>query len=155
MYSHAVSLDTAVGLHIDGAEWGNGDFLCGANQTLDITELELPHLHSVSLLRGACSPFCDLAFVWAAMGELQWPQHDCPKVGLSPCHGSLCKLPHSHEAQSFVNYLCTHHNQNCLRVGCGGDNQQQHILVIVSYPWNLKVYLHKSKVWHGCTPHPL
>ena len=75
-------------------------------------------------------------------------------MGLSPCGGSFCKLPHSHKAQSFVNYLCAHHDQNCLRVGCGGDNQQQHILIIVSYPQNLEVYLHKSEVWGGCTPHP-
>ena len=68
--------------------------------------------------------------------------------------GSLCKLPHSHETQSFVNYLCAHHDQNCLGVGHGGDNQQQHILVIVSYPWNLELYLHKSEVWDGCTPIP-
>ena len=95
---------------------------------------ELLHLHSVTLLRGAYSPFCNLTLVWAAMGELQWPQHDCPKVGLFPCHGSLCKLPHSHETKSFVDYHCVHHDQNCLGVGHGGDNQQQYILIIVFYP---------------------
>ena len=154
MYSHAVPLDTGVGPYIDSAKWGNGDFLCGANQTFDVIESELLHLHSVTLLRGACSTFCHLTFVWAAIRELQWPQHDCPKVSLSPCHCSLCKLSHSHETQIFVNYLCAHHNWNCLGVGHGGDIQQQHILIIISYPWNLQVYLHKSEVWDGCTPIP-
>ena len=27
-------------------------------------------------------------------------------------------------------------------------------LIIVSYPWNLEVYLHNPKVWDGCTPIP-
>ena len=63
MYSDAVSLDTGVGPYIDGAKWGNGDFLCGANQTFDITDSELPHLQSVTLLRVACSPFCHLTLV--------------------------------------------------------------------------------------------
>ena len=154
MYSHTLSLDTGVCPYIDGAEWGYGDFLCGANWTFDIIESELLHLHSATLLKGACCPCCHLAFAWAATGELQWPQHDCPKVGLSPCHGSLCKLPHSHETQAFVDYLCAHHIQNCLGVGHGGDNQQQHILVVTFYPQNLEVYLHKSEVWDGCAPIP-
>ena len=154
MYLHAVSLDTGVGPYIDGAKWGNGVFLCGANQTFDIIESEHLHPHSVTLLRWTCSPFCHLTFAWAATGELQWPQHDCPKVGLSPCCGSLCKLPHNHETQSLVYYLYAHHDQNCLGVGYGGDNQQQHILIIVSYPQNLEVYLYKSEVLNGCTPNP-
>ena len=83
------------------------------------------------------APFVTLLCVWAATGELQWPWHDCPKVGLSQYHGSLCKLPCSHETRSFVDYLCAHHDQKCLGVDCGGDNQQQHILIIVSYPQNL------------------
>ena len=112
------------------------------------------HTSTGSLLRGACSPFCHLALVWTATGELQQPWHDCPKVGLSLCCGSFCKLPHSHRDQIFVNYLSVHYNQNCLRVGHGGDNQQQHILIIVSYPQNLAVYLHKSMVWDGCTSIP-
>ena len=57
-------------------------------------------------------------------------------MGLSPCCGSLCKLPCSHKTQSFVNYLCAHYDWNCLGAGHGGDNQQQHILIIVSYPQN-------------------
>ena len=88
------------------------------------------------------------------MGELQQPQHDCSKVRLSPHHGSPCKFPHSHEAQSLVDYLGTNHDWNCLGVGHGGDNQQQHILIIISHPWNLEVNFHKSKVWDGCTPVP-
>ena len=102
--------------------------------------------------------FCflpSLPLVWAAMGELQWPQHDYSKVSLSPCCGGFCKLPCSHETQNFVNYLSTHHDQNHLGVGRGGDNQQQHILIVISDPWNLKVSLYKSKVWDGCTTCPL
>ena len=34
-------------------------------------------------------------------------------------------------------------------------NQQQHILIIVSNPWDLEVNLHKPKVWDGCTPCPI
>ena len=154
MHSHTVSLDTCVCPYIDGAKWGYGDFLCGANWTFDITESELPDVHSATLLKGACCPCCHLVFAWAATGELQWSQHDCLKVGLSPCHGSLCKLPCSHETQSFVDYICAHHDQNCLGVSCGGENQQQHILIVAFYPQNLEVYLQKSEVWDGWTPIP-
>ena len=55
--------------------------------------------------------------------------------------------------RGFVDYLCAHHDQDCLGVGRGGDNQQQHILIVAFYPWNLEVYLHKSEVWDGCNPH--
>ena len=83
------------------------------------------------------------------MGELQQPQHHCSKVSLSPCHGGFCKLPHSHETQSLVDYLRTHHDWNHLGVGYDGDNQQQHILIVIPNP------LHKTKVWDGYTPSPL
>ena len=82
------------------------------------------------------------------------PWHDYSKVSLSPCHGSLCKFPHSHETQILVNYLRTQHNQNRLGVGHGGDNQQQHILIVISNPQNLEVNLHKSKVWEAAPPVP-
>ena len=79
------------------------------------------------------APFVILLLSELLQEELQWPQHDYPKVSLSTCCGSLCKLPHSHQAQSFVNYLSAHHNWNCLGVGHGGDIQQQHVLIVVSY----------------------
>ena len=105
-------------------------------------------------MNGACCHSCHFTLAWATTGDLQWPQHDCPKVGLSPCHGSLHKLPQSHEIQGLVNYFCAHHDWNCLKVGHGGDNQQQHILIVTFYPQNLEVYLHISKVCDGCTPIP-
>ena len=81
-------------------------------------------------MNGAFCHSCHFALAWATTEELHWPQHDCPKVGLSPCFGSLCKLPCSHETQGLVNYFCAPHDQNCFRVGHGGNNQQQHILVV-------------------------
>ena len=56
MYSHTVSLDTGVCPYIDGAKWGYGDFLCGANQTFDVIESELLHLHQCHLVERSLLP---------------------------------------------------------------------------------------------------
>ena len=65
---------------------------------------------------------------------------------------AFASSPSSHETQGCIDYLCSHHDQNCLGVGHGGDNQQQHIPVVAFYPQNLEVYLHKCEVWDACTP---
>ena len=76
-------------------------------------------------------------------------------MSLLPGCSSTCKPPPcSHAAQSSIYYFWTHHNQNSFSIGCGGDYQQQHILVVTSNPQNLEVYLHKSEVRDGCTPVP-
>ena len=72
-------------------------------------------------------------------------------MSLLPGSSCTCKLPCSHAAQSSIYYFWTHHDWNSFSIGCGGDGQQQHILVVTSNPQNWEVYLHKSEVRDGCT----
>ena len=115
---------------------------------------EIPHLHRVTPTGGMTYLFLHTYFTWVCMGELQPSGHDRPKVSLSLhcCHFldlSLC-----YYAKGLVYDFGANHYWNCLRVGLGWYNQQQHILIIMLDPWDLEVDLHKAKVRDGCAPIP-
>ena len=93
-------------------------------------------------------------FVWAWCVSCSDPDMTAPKWSLSLHFGHLCKLSLGHKAQSLIYYFRTNHEQNFIRIGCGWDDQQQDILIIVCDAWNLEVDLHKLKVWDGCTSCP-
>ena len=124
MELYAVSFDTGICLHVYCAKWEYGDLPCGVDWAFNVIEAELPHLHGVTLCRGMAYSLTHFSFVWACAGQLQWPRHDNSKMSLSPSHGYLCKLSLCHQAQSFIYDFRTNHDQDCLRIGCGWDNQQ-------------------------------
>ena len=149
-----MSFDTGICLHIYCAEWGYDDLLFGMDWAFNTIKAELPHLLGVTTLRGMMYLPFHPDFVWACLGQLQWPRHNSSKVSLSPHHGHLAKLSLGHQAQNPIYYFRTNHNWNCLRIGHGWDDQQQHIHIKVCDAWDLEVNLNKSKVWDGCTPIP-
>ena len=88
------------------------------------------------------------------MGELQQSRHDSSKVSLSPHCCCLLMLSLCYHAKGPVYNFRTNHDQDHLRIGCGWYYQQQHILIIILDPGDLKVDLHKPKVRDGSTPIP-
>ena len=98
--------------------------------------------------------FFHSCFTWVCMGELQWSWHDSPKVSLSPHCSCLLELFLCYHTKDHVYDFGVNHNWDCLKVGHGSYNQQQHILIIMLDPWDLEVDLHEPKVRDGCTPVP-
>ena len=128
---HTVSFDTGIGMHTYCAECGYGDLSCGVDWDSNVIEAELPHLHGLTTLRGITYFLFHPGFVWACLGQLQWPRQNSSKVSLSPCHGHLCELSLGHQAQDPIYDFRTNHDWDCLGIGCGWDDQEQHILIIV------------------------
>ena len=155
MNPHTVPFDTGIGMHTDCAKPWYSDLLCGADWTFYAIKTEIPHLHRVTPTGWMTYLFLHTYFTWVCMGELEWSGHDRPKVSLSLhcCHFldlSLC-----YYAKGLVYDIGANHDWNCLRVGLGWYNKQQHILIIMLDPWDLEVDLHKAKVRDGCAPCPL
>ena len=93
------------------------------------------------------------------LSELLWdscsdPNMTAPKWACHQVAVVCASSPHHHATQHPVYNFWTHHDQNSFSVGCGGDGQQQHILIVASNPQNVQVNLHKSKVRNSCTPVP-
>ena len=63
-------------------------------------------------------------------------------MSLSPGHGHFCELPSCDYSHGPIYNLGSNHDQNILRIGHGWYNQQQHILILILYPWDLEVDLH-------------
>ena len=90
MNLHTVSPNSGIAMYTDSTEWGDSDPLCSADWALDIIQAELLHLYGVDPWVGMDHLFHHPSSTWASVGQLQWPRHDYPKMGLSPGHGHLC-----------------------------------------------------------------
>ena len=51
------------------------------------------------------------------------------QMSLSSHHGHLCKLSLGHQAQGPIYYFRINHYWDCLRIGCGWYDLQEHILI--------------------------
>ena len=66
-------------------------------------------------------------------------------MSLSPHHGLLCEPLLGHQAHGPICDFGSNHDWDCVRIGCGWYDQQQHILIVVFDPWDLEVDLPQTQ----------
>ena len=93
-------------------------------------------------------------FHWGCVGQLEWSRLKCIKGSLSPGHSCPCQLPLGHHSYCLVHDFGPNHNWDLLGVGHGRYDQQQYILIITFYTWDLQISLYNTQVWSDRTSLP-